>query len=82
MAAKRTIKSEATTEGADPVGGRAVVRDPVGGKAVVRDPVGGKAVVRTGRGGIGSPSLRTRILQPRFKCVAHCKNMSEEGNFN
>ena len=64
MAAKRTIKSEATTEGAD----------PVGGKAVVRDPVGGKAVVRTGRGGIGSPSLRTRILQPRFKCVAHCIN--------
>ena len=56
MAAKRIIKSEATTEGADPV-------------------------VRTGRGGIGSPSFRTKILQPRFKCVAHC-NMSEERNFN
>ena len=56
MAAKSIIKSEATTEGADPV-------------------------VRTGRGGIGSPSFRTRILQPRFKCVAHC-NMSEKRNFN
>lgn len=22
--------------------------------------------------GIGSPSLRTMIFQPKFKCVAHC----------
>ena len=35
----------------------------------------------TDRGGIGSPSLRTRILQPRFKCVAHCNNkVREEGH--
>ena len=50
MAIKRTVKSEATTDGVD-----------------------GEAVVGTDRVGTGSPSFRTRILQPRFKCVAHYK---------
>ena len=45
------------------------VRDSVVGGSVESDTVGGGAVV-----GIGSPSLRTVILQPRFKCVAHCIN--------
>ena len=71
MATKRTIKSEATTDGADPVGGT---------NAVGTDRVGGEAVVGTDRVGARSPSLRTRILQPRFKCVAHCNNISAEGN--
>ena len=66
MATKRTIKSEATTDGADPVGGT--------------NRVGGEAVVGTDRVGARSPSFRTRILQPRFKCVAHCNNISAEGN--
>lgn len=44
MAIRRTVKREATTDGAP-----------------------------TDWGGIGSPSLRTRILQPRFKSVANCK---------
>ena len=50
MAIKRTVRSKATTDGAD-----------------------GEAVDRAGT---GSPSFRTRILQPRFKCVAHCKQQS------
>ena len=74
MATKKTIKSEATIDGADPVGSEAA---RVGGEAVVgTDRVGDEAVVGTDRGGIGSPSFRTRILQPRFKCVAHCNNIS------
>ena len=59
MAIKRTVKRETTTDGADPVGGT--------------NAVDGEAVVGTGRVGTRSPSFRTRILQPRFKCVAHYK---------
>ena len=62
MAIKRTVKSEATTDGADPVGGT--------------NAVDGEVVVGTDRVGTRSPSFRTRILQPRFKCVAHCKQQS------
>ena len=39
------------------------------GVSVNSDPVDSGAVV-----GIGSPLLRTMILQPRFRCVAHCIN--------
>ena len=108
MATKRMLKSEATTDEADPMGGNAVIwvggeavvgTGRVGGEAVVSTGrVGGEAVVGTGRvggeavvgtGRVGgeavvstdpvgtrSPSFRTRILQPRFKCVAHCNNIS------
>ena len=51
------------------LGGVPVNCDSVVGGSVESDTVGGGAVV-----GIGSPSLRTVILQPRFKCVAHCIN--------
>ena len=86
MATKRMLKSEATTDEADPVGGNAVIwvggeavvgTGRVGGVAVVSPGrVDGEAVVETDRVGTRSPSFRTRILQPRFKCVAHCNNIS------
>ena len=49
------------------LGGVLVSCESVGGVSVNSDPVGGGTVV-----GIGSPLLRTMILQPRFRCVAHC----------
>ena len=49
------------------LGGVLVNCESVVRESVESDTVGGGAVV-----GIGSPSLRTVILQPRFKCVAHC----------
>ena len=51
------------------LGGVLVNCESVVGGSVKSDRFGGGAVV-----GIGSPSLRTVILQPRFKCVAHCIN--------
>ena len=47
------------------------------GRTIQREAtkVGASAMAR---GGIGSPSLRTTILQPRFKWVAHCININAD----